>query len=210
MSASSSSPGQGTSSTRQNRGGSSGRRKLTVDSGLATIIAAFILAAGGVVGVVIGRASASTSTSTVVSSGHSPQSTANTDLLGSIGISLSYHQLVPWCSTLRGTGKIPPGDTLLIFDREVGADDFAPEDSKYSLDGPAVASGSGWKLFPIYIGPRTVVSNFYDEVTAVLVPDEIATFIEDISLPWASHLLPPALESRNAFLLRDQNLKQCY
>jgi hypothetical protein len=210
MTTSSSSPGQGASPPRQSRGGSTGRRKLTVDSGLATIIAAFILAAGGVVGVVIGRASASTSNTTVVSSGHAPQSTAETDPLGSMGISLSYHQLLPWCSTLRGTGEIPSGDTLLIFDREVSADDFAPEDSKYSLDGSAVASSKGWSLFPIYIGPRTAVSNFYDEVTAILVTDEIASFIDDISLPWASHVLPPALESRNAFVLRDQNLKQCY
>jgi hypothetical protein len=123
---------------------------------------------------------------------------------------LTNHQQVPWCiTTLNGTGKIPNGDSLLILDRQVGADDQASSTSKYSLDGQAIPSGDTWSLSPIYIGPEVKVSDFYVELTGILVPIETSNFIRAISLPWASHILPPALESINAFVLRNDNLNEC-
>jgi hypothetical protein len=44
------------SSPRKRDGNSRPKRKLTIDQGLATVVAAFILAVGGIVGVIAGRA----------------------------------------------------------------------------------------------------------------------------------------------------------
>jgi hypothetical protein len=126
-------------------------------------------------------------------------------------ISLSRHQIVPWCNTaLNGTGRIPNTDTLLIFDREVSSDDQAASTSAYSLDGPAVPSGSNWSLTPMYVGPRRPVKDSYVEITGVLVTKSTAAFINDIrAAAWGTLTLPPAIVSTNAFVLRGGDLTQC-
>jgi hypothetical protein len=195
---------------RSQHSNASRKPKRTVDLGVATIVAACIVAVGAVVVAFIGgRATAPGAASAPTASGASPIPATNTRP-STLSFSLTYHQQVPWCTTtLNGTGRIPNGDSLLILDREVSADDQASPNSKYSLDGPARPSGDTWSLSPIYIGPQTKVSHFYDELTGILVSNETANFITAISLPWASHILPPALEVINAFVLRDDDLSQC-
>lgn len=197
--------------TSRSRHGSVPKKpKRTIDLGVATVVAACVAATGAIGAAFVGgltiaggakSASGGSSASPVPAySAHPP----------TLGFSLTYHQLVPWCiTTLNGTGKIPKGDSLLILDREVGSDDQASSDSKYSLTGVAVPSGNNWSLSPAYIGPQAKVSHFYVELIGVLVPNETANFINAISLPWASHILPPELESINAFVLRDDDLNQC-
>jgi hypothetical protein len=196
--------------SRSQHGNTPKKPKRTVDLGVATIVAACIVAVGAIVVAFIGgRATAPGVASASPASGTSPVPTRGTHL-PTLGFSLTYHQLVPWCNTvLNGTGKIPNGDSLLILDREVSSDDEVSPNSKYSLDGQARPSGNTWSLSTVFIGPRTRVSYFYDELTGILVPNGTAGFITAISLPWASHLLPPALEYINAFVLRDDDLSQC-
>jgi hypothetical protein len=186
-------------------GGDPKREKRTVDLGVATIIAAVILAGGGALGAFIGRATAPAAASAQASS----VSSGKADL-PALRFSLTYHQLVPWCTnTLNGTGRIPNGDSLIILDREVSVSDQAASNSYYSLDGAVVPSGDSWSISPIYIGPPNKVTDFYVELTGILVPDGIAQFLTHITLPWGSPGLPPSLESVNAFVLRDNDLSQC-
>lgn len=197
--------------SRSQHGKASSKPKRTIDLGLATIVAACIVAVGAIVVAFIGgRASAPGVASASAASGTTSSVLTHSTHPPTLGISLTYHQLVPWCTTaLNGTGKIPNGDSLLILQREVSANDQASPNSKYSLDGPAEPSGNTWSLSPIYIGPPIKVANFYVELTGILVPDGTANFIRAISLPWASYVLPPALEYINAFVLRDDDLSQC-
>jgi hypothetical protein len=129
--------------------------------------------------------------------------------ISGLGISLAYHQSIPWCtSTLNGTGKIPNGYSLVVLDREVSANNQA-SNSYYSFDGKAVPSGTSWSLSTIYIGPRKRARDFYDELTVFLVRNADADFLASIRNPWLAPGLPQALQSTNAFVLRNEDLSQC-
>jgi hypothetical protein len=129
-------------------------------------------------------------------------------------------------TALNGSGKIPSGYSLLIYDREVGPNNQASSSAYYSLDGPVTPSGDSWSLAPMYFGPRTKVSNFYIEISGVLVTNATARFINaevaaplkngnlvrpnpSISAVLLFPALPPGAETINAFLSRNNDLTQC-
>lgn len=171
------------------------RRSIAIGSALLIAMAAALAGAAFV---------KSTQTTTQASVSAGPR------FVQGLGISLTYHQSVPWCtSTLYGTGRIPQGYSLLIFDREVSADNQSSPTSWYSLDGAVLPSGGTWSLSPLYLGVRKVLHDFYVELTAILVTNGLANFITGISSSWATPVLPQAAQSTHAFVLRNGDLSQC-
>jgi len=139
-----------------------GRRAIAIGSGLLIAVAA------GSAGAAFVRSVQSTGSSHVAKH-RSP--------LPVLRILQPPHGLIPWCSTVEGTGTIPSGDSLLIFDRQVGPDNLPSLGSVYSLDGPVVPLGSSWSITPVYIGMQKLAGPFYDELTGVLVTNRTAGFI---------------------------------
>jgi hypothetical protein len=128
-----------------------------------------------------------------------------------LGISLARDQTVPWCTRmLTGTGNIPAGYALLIFDIEANANNQPSQGSEYSEVGQADPLGNGWSLDQAKIGVQAKKS-YYVEVAGVLINKEIAAFLGAIKSPhgWATSKLPPAIESFHAFVLRNTDVAPC-
>jgi hypothetical protein len=81
-----------------------GKRKLTIDQGLATVVAACILAAGGVVGILIGRASVSTTKHSVTAG---PTVFVTVTASPNTANGSSSPPLPPNVSVRRSTGSLP-------------------------------------------------------------------------------------------------------
>jgi hypothetical protein len=178
------------------------KKKWVLDPGWATVIAALILTAGGTSGVILGRASvhSSINKSAYFSSARTPK----------LDFQLPQDNLIPYCSRLDGTGQIPNGDAVVIFDRQVNDNDEAASTSLYSFDGSVVASGGGWSLPQIYIGSLNE-SSFTDELAAVLVSSATASFFDGIATAngWGTRTLPVGLETIHAFVTRTGHDRQC-
>jgi hypothetical protein len=73
----------------------------------------------------------------------------------------------------QGTGNIPSGYDLLVFNRSVDAD-HQSDTGTYSMDGLATGTSSGWNTPPVCAGTT------YVEITAVLVPSSTTRFLKSI------------------------------
>lgn len=98
---------------------------------------------------------------------------------------VAVHQPVPQCADFAGTGTIPPGATLLIFDHPAGADGALSAGTGYDYDGRAASASSGtWEAGDRWIGADGLAGpGRYSQMSAVLVPTGAADFLE--SLPEA-------------------------
>lgn len=96
--------------------------------------------------------------------------------------------LVKACDSFQGTGTIPNGYELLVFDRAVGG--------AFYLDGTAIRTAAGWSTPSISLGAPQV------EIAAVLVPAGFVPYLRSIKLfdregtptdeaSWKSDSLPP-------------------
>ncbi|MBO2456140.1 hypothetical protein [Actinomadura violacea] len=74
---------------------------------------------------------------------------------------------VPPCAAFKGTGTIPDGKKLLVFDREVTSSGLPIESGGYYFDGFATPTDDGWFIDDVEIG-RDATYDFHAEVTAVL------------------------------------------
>src|SRR6266852_6419183 len=117
------------------------KAKRTIDLGIATIIAAVIGAIALVGGGFLGRTTAPTgspSPAPTVTRTVAPETpTVHLDF------SLSSTASVPWCNTFDGTGLIPDGDSLLIFDSPLGPNGQPIAQTRYFFDGPASQTSKG-------------------------------------------------------------------
>jgi hypothetical protein len=180
------------------------RTKWKVDPGLATVLAAVILALGGVAGVFLGRYTAN----------DQPQpkrsSTPPSVRVPEIGIQPPVGGQVSYCSTLHGTGQIPAGDSVVVFDRQVNSNQQPGGGAIYSFDGVAVPTPGGWTIPQMYIGSLTEPS-FSDEISAVLIQGSTGSFLGGIRTEngWGTRTLPVALRTTNAFVTRTGHDPTC-
>lgn len=203
--------------TRTERVMGSAKVKRKVDPGMAAIIAAIIGAIALVGGGFLGRATASTkppSPAPTVTRTVTPAPQA-VDL----GFSLNSTAVVPWCNTFYGTGSIPEGDALLIFDSPLSPNGQSLTQTRYFFDGTAVqTSKDAWNITPVYIGDKNE-TGFYAVVDGVLVTNQTASFIESVvaepvdpnnaQVVWKSKALPPGLAHIHLTVVRNANIGQC-
>jgi hypothetical protein len=115
---------------------------------------------------------------------------------------------IPFCNTFSGTGTIPSGYQLWIFDKNT-------EDptAKYYLDSQATAIGNTWSASNIQIGNGTGDAGTRTTIYAVLLPANfmnwlvhsvnITSGIPSASLPAGAHVADEAIVTRNS------NIKPC-
>lgn len=104
--------------------------------------------------------------------------------------SLTAGSQVPWCQTYTGTGTIPTGYVLAIFDTPAGAQHF------YSFDQMATQlPGNHWRTTdPLQVGTRGQ-PGFHVDIIGVLSTRPILRYMASIralhGAPWISEALPP-------------------
>jgi hypothetical protein len=102
---------------------------------------------------------------------------------------------VPWCQVYNGTGSIPAGYQLIIFDTPAGPDGEPASPAYYSLDAIAIHPVAGhWYTIPVQIGSPGV-ANFYSDIVGVLASESTYDYIKSIIIygnaPWWTTKLPP-------------------
>jgi hypothetical protein len=191
--------------------------KRKVDPGMAAVIAAVIGAIALVGGGFIGRAIASpksTSAAPAVTRTVTPAPQAV-----NLSFSLSSTAVVPWCNTFDGTGSIPEGDSLLIFDSPLGPDGQPLTQTKYFFDGAASqTSKDAWSITQVFIGDKGG-PGLYVAVDGILVSGQTANFIKSVvaepinpknaEVAWKSKVLPPALAHIHLIVVRNANNGPC-
>jgi hypothetical protein len=191
--------------------------KRKVDPGIAAITAAVIGAIGLVGGAFIGRATASSkspSAAPTVTRTVTPAPQAV-----NLGFSLSSTAVVPWCNTFDGTGSIPEGDSLLIFDSPLGPNGEPLTPTQYFFDGVASqTSKDAWSITPVFIGDKGE-PDLYVAVDGVLVLNQAASFIKSVVaepidpknavVAWKSKVLPPGLAHIHLIVVRNANNGPC-
>ncbi|MGO9298166.1 MAG: hypothetical protein ACLP52_30530 [Streptosporangiaceae bacterium] len=183
-----------------NNGDQARKHPRSIDPGWATVLAAIILAAGGVAGVFIGRATAS-------GKSHGAGTTTPRPALA---FSQSSPATIPWCSTLSGSGLIPKGYRLAIFDSSVQSQ------LHFHFDGFARrTSANSWSLFPLYIGTSRE-AGLKDIIGGSLVTDGMAAYISSIvagppkvGAVWVSTALPAGLQRITLKVKRNADSAQC-
>lgn len=91
------------------------------------------------------------------------------------------HQPIPQCADFSGTGAIPAGDTLLIFDRAADARGNVVAGSGYDFDGRAASdSPTTWEAKERWIGSGGDGTGHYAQMSAVLVPTGAADFLDSV------------------------------
>jgi hypothetical protein len=162
------------------------RRRWDIPPGWAVVLAAAI----GVVSGLAGRATAPS----LDSPSPAPTVTATVTKLPSqspvtkLAFRLKAYSPVPWCQVYKGTGTIPAGYSLLIFDTPAGPPPH------YSFDNRAASSATGdWETEPLQIGQKDQ-PNFHAYVVAVLTPDSTYEYMKSIQTQdnaiWQSTVLP--------------------
>lgn len=131
-------------------GAAPARRRRTVDAGVATIVAACILAVGGVVGVLIGRATASGTPSAPTK----PQATHATTI---VSITPPTTGDIPFESTLSGqVVNLQRGQLVWTFFQVVNPDGSLGAQT-YPDPGPCIVNyvSQTWSCRKAYIGKPT-------------------------------------------------------
>jgi hypothetical protein len=102
---------------------------------------------------------------------------------------------VPHCATFKGTGGIPPGDDLVIYDQVAEADGVPSAGAAYNFDGNAAATsdGRGWIAMHKSIGTGSGDVGEPAVILAVLMPHAAygQLMAEAPAAGWAFAHLPP-------------------
>ena len=166
------------------------RRPWDIPPGLAVVLAAVVAVVGGLVG--------RTTAPSPNSPSAAPTVTATVTKLPSqspvaqLAFRLGAYSPVPWCQVYKGTGTIPAGYSLLIFDTPAGSPPH------YSFDDRAAQSATGeWETEPLQIGSKGQ-PNFHAYIVAVLTPDSTYEYMKSIQTQdrsiWHSAMLPSGLK----------------
>ncbi len=170
------------------------RRRFDVPPGIALIVAALIGLAGGA----IGRNTADNNSpqrgptvTTTITASPSPPIVANAHL----EFVLTPRSKVPWCRIYNGTGTIPAGKVLIIFETPANPDGQPKSPASYSFDGQAKQlTASRWQTEPLQIGTPHQ-ANFNVDIVAVLSSKSTYSYIRSLlTKNSVSTKLPPGPE----------------
>jgi len=181
----------------KNGGTRPGKHKRTVDLGIATIVSAIIAAVALVGGGALGRVivpDTNPSPEPTVTKTITPQPAAKASV-AHLEFALTAGSRVPWCQVYSGTGKIPAGHVLAIFDTPAGPGGQPASQPFYSFDGKAVQPVPGhWQTEPLQIGTQGL-ADVNVNVTGVLTSTSFYQYMNSVraknGLPWISETLPP-------------------
>jgi hypothetical protein len=187
-----------------------GKAPRDVPPGWARIIGGFIGALALVGAGFVGRATApggQPTPSPTVTVTATPSPAPGTHISG-LGFALPPDSGIPFCSSLAGSGRIPKGYSLAIFDAALGPTLY------FHFDGTATQqpSSNSWILSPFYIGAK-YEKPFQDQIVAVLLPNKTVNFIKKIRLEpkrafWVSLDLPSG-QTASVQVIRDRDSAQC-
>ena len=98
---------------------------------------------------------------------------------------------IPHCVTFNGTGTIPRGDELVLFDHP---SDYAGRYSatpQFGYDGPVDAKAGGWVAPDREIGSGDPSDNgTHIAIVALLVPENVKNFLNDLTQDSTTGQLP--------------------
>lgn len=101
---------------------------------------------------------------------------------------------IPHCVTFNGTGAIPAGDDLVLFDRPSDRLGNYTDTPAFSYDGPVDASGGGWVAPDQEIGSGDSSDNgAHIAIVAVLMPQGAAHFLNDLTSKSDSGQVPASV-----------------
>lgn len=158
------------------------KRRRKVDIGVATIVAAVILACGGVAGVFIGRATTSGTSSTSTTSRASNAPT-------SVTITPPTTGTIPWINTLSGhVVNLQRGELLWTFFQTVNGNGSIASQT-YPTSGPCTINSRSktWTCRKAYIG-KPVDHGTYRICVAVLNFSEAYSVVKLIENTYAKNL----------------------
>lgn len=124
------------------------------------------------------------------------------------------HGSLPHCADFAGTGTIPPGATLLIFDHPAGSDG-ALTAGGYDYDGRAASATSGtWEADNRWIGTDDPSdAGQYTEMSAVLVPTGAAEFLDSVpnayTASWQASVLRLGTVADTMLVRRGSDTRPC-
>jgi len=167
------------------------RRPWDIPPGVAAVLVAVI----GVAGILAGRATAPSNSTSV------PRPAVTTTVMSSpspaaqVEFSLTANSRVPWCQVYSGTGTIPAGYSLVIFSTPAGPNGQLSSTAYYSFDSRATQSAAGhWQTEPLQTGTEGEADTNVD-IVAVLTTNSIYRYINSVltrnNAPWISEMLPP-------------------
>lgn len=103
------------------------------------------------------------------------------------------------CVTFNGTGVIPAGDDLVLFDRPSDRLGNYTETQAFSYDGPVDASGGGWVAPDREIGSGDPSDNgTHIAIVAVLMPQGVEHFLDDLTRNSGSGQVPASVMNLGA------------
>ncbi len=175
----------------QNKDDDSSRKrpKLTLDAGVASVLATAILVSGGLLGHLINnKGTASPSPAVTITASPAPLR------VGGLKFALPAHSQVPTCQIYYGTGEIPAGHVLLIFDTPALPNGNPTASAYYSFDQEVTASPGGrWQTEPLQIGPPRV-AHFSVSIIGVVSDSAQYRLLSSIRTkghaPWVTTQLP--------------------
>ncbi|MCF3964583.1 hypothetical protein [Streptomyces fuscigenes] len=89
---------------------------------------------------------------------------------------------VAHCVSFSGTGRVPDGHALVIFDRPSDSGGRYTSTSTFSFDGEAAPSASGWTVPDLNLGSGDAGDKgTHMVVVAVLMPDNVAGFLDALN-----------------------------
>jgi hypothetical protein len=95
---------------------------------------------------------------------------------------LPVNGAVSHCVDFSGTGRIPDGDALVIFDRPTDPGGRYTPTSTFSFDGEATPSPTGWTVPELNLGSGDASDKGqHMAILAVLMPENIAGFLDALN-----------------------------
>lgn len=87
----------------------------------------------------------------------------------------------PHCETFNGTGVIPKGYSLVLFDRPSDAYGNYMGTPQFGDDGPVARNDSGWTATNREIGQGAGDAGTYFAIVALLVPQSTEDYLDDVT-----------------------------
>jgi hypothetical protein len=167
------------------------RRPGDIPPGYAAVLVAVI----GFVAVVAGRATAPDNSAPAPGPAVTTTVTSSPSPAAQVAFSLTANSQVPWCQAYGGTGTIPAGYSLTIFDAPSGPNGQLSSTAYYAFDSRATQSATDhWQTEPLQIGTEGEAGTDVD-IVAVLTTNSIYQYMNSIKTgkdaPWISEVLPP-------------------
>lgn len=122
---------------------------------------------------------------------------------------------IPHCVTFNGTGAIPKGDDLVLFDRPSDPYGNYTHTQAFGYDGPVDPEGNGWIAPDREIGSGDPSDRgTHIAIVALLVPRNVAHFLDDITSNSRSGQLPVSViglgvQTDKITITRNGQNKQC-